>query len=86
MEFLRWIFYFLYAVLFARVILSFVMPMIGGRPHPMLVSIYSLVMQITEPILAPIRRYTTFGVFDFSPMVAMIVLGLIQGVLFDALG
>lgn len=85
MQFLSWLFYFLYAVLFARVILSFVMPMIGGRPHPMLASIYSLVMQITEPILAPIRRYTTFGVFDFSPMVALIVLGLIKRVLFNAL-
>jgi uncharacterized protein YggT (Ycf19 family) len=32
------------------------------------------VFQVTEPILGPIRRYLTFGVFDFSPMVVMIVL------------
>ncbi len=86
MVLLQWLFYLLYALLIARVVLSFVMPMLGTQPHPILVNINAIVMQITEPILAPIRRYTTFGMFDFSPMVAIIVLGLIQRVISNALG
>ena len=68
--------------IFARVILSFVIPMSGARPHPMLISINHLVNQITEPILGPIRRVLpTFGMFDFSPMVALVILWLIRTVL-----
>ena len=85
MQFLQWIFDLLYAVLIARVILSFVIPMLGGRPHPAIITINRLVNQITEPMLAPIRRYTTFGVFDFSPMVAILVLGLINRLLSGSL-
>ena len=39
--------------IFARVILSFIIPMAGARPHPLLISINHLVNQITEPILGP---------------------------------
>ncbi len=68
--------------IFARVILSFVMPMSGARPHPLLVNINTMVNQITEPILGPIRRMLpTFGMFDFSPMVALVVLWFIRQVL-----
>ncbi len=66
----------------ARVILSFIVPMAGDRPHPILVTIATFVNQITEPILAPLRRVLpTFGAFDFSPMVALIVLWIIREVL-----
>ena len=68
--------------IFARVILSFVMPMSGARPHPLLISINTMVNQITEPILGPLRRMLpTFGMFDFSPMVALVVLWFIRQVL-----
>jgi YggT family protein len=68
--------------IFARVILSFIIPMAGARPHPLLVSINHLVNQITEPILGPIRRVLpSFGMFDFSPMVALVILWLIRQVL-----
>ena len=61
--------------IFARVILSFLIPMSGGNPHPILISVSRVVNQITEPILGPIRRFLpTFGTFDFSPMVALIIL------------
>ena len=67
--------------IFARVILSFVIPMTGARPHPLLISINQLVGQITEPILGPIRRLLpTFGMFDFSPMVALVILWIIREV------
>ena len=69
----------------ARSILSFIVPMSGGRPHPMLVSINMLIIQITDPILAPIRRVLpTFGVLDLSPMAAIILLIVIQRVLVRA--
>ena len=72
--------------IFARVILSFVIPMAGARPHPLLISINHLVNQVTEPILGPIRRVLpTFGMFDFSPMVALVILWLIRTVVADRL-
>ena len=70
------------AAVFARVILSFVIPMAGSNPHPILISINRVVNQITEPILGPIRRVLpTFGMFDFSPMVALVILWVIRTVL-----
>lgn len=71
---------------FTRVILSFVIPMAGARPHPLLLSINQLVNQITEPILGPIRRVLpTLGMFDFSPMVALIILWLIRAAIAGSL-
>ena len=68
--------------IFARAILSFIIPMTGARPHPMLISINTLINQITDPILVPLRRVLpTFGMFDLSPMVAIVVLYIIRGVL-----
>ena len=68
--------------IFARVILSFVIPMAGPRPHPWLISAATFINQVTEPILGPIRRaLPRFGMFDFSPMVALVVLWIIRVVL-----
>jgi uncharacterized protein YggT (Ycf19 family) len=52
---------------------------------PYLIRIYELLRQITDPILQPIRRFTTFGMMDFSPIVALILLEIIRGVLVTAL-
>ncbi|NQW23692.1 MAG: YggT family protein [SAR202 cluster bacterium] len=72
--------------IFARVILSFVMQLSAGRPHPVLVSINLLVNQITEPVLGPIRKsLPSFGGFDFSPMVVLIILILLRKVVDAAL-
>lgn len=73
-------------VIFARVILSFVIPLTGGRPHPVVVSINRLVNQVTEPVLGPIRRsLPSFGGLDFSPMVVLIILILLRRVVDAAL-
>ena len=73
--------------IFARVILSFIVPLSGGRPHPILVSAIRLVNQITEPVLGPVRRsLPKLGGFDFSPMVVLIVLAVVQDRLVPALG
>ena len=38
-------------------------------------------VRITEPVLAPIRRYARIGVIDFSPMIAIIIISLLSGTL-----
>lgn len=68
------VFGFFFACILGRTLLSYIVPMSGARPHPTLISAQRFVFQVTEPILGPIRRYLTFGVFDFSPMVVLIVL------------
>ncbi len=76
---IKYIINILIFVIVARAILSFIIPMMGSRPHPALVSINNLLFQITEPILGPIRRVLpTFGMFDFSPLVVIIVLSVIS--------
>ena len=62
-------------VIFARVILSFILPLTGPRPHPMLITINIMVNQVTEPVLGPIRRsLPSFGGFDFSPMAVLLII------------
>jgi YggT family protein len=56
-----------------RVLLSWISPQQQyGNP------IVTIVYQITEPILAPLRRFTTFGMIDFSPFVALIGLQMLE--------
>ena len=78
-ELINWLLTLFTILIFARVILSFVMPMMGGRPHPMVISINNLVNQVTEPVLGPIRRsLPSFGGFDFSPMAVLIIIFLLR--------
>lgn len=59
-----------------RIFLSWVAPM-SQQGNP----IFTFIYQITEPILAPLRRFTTFGMIDFSPFVAMIALQMVESIL-----
>jgi YggT family protein len=61
--------------IFIRVILSwFVMTSKSGT----LVSVYQVLVQVTEPILAPLRRIIPMiGMFDITPIVAFILLQII---------
>ena len=64
----------LYWAIIARVIVSWLLPPRFAN-NPIVVIIY----QITEPILAPLRRLPLrIGMIDLSPMVAIILLGLVQ--------
>ena len=66
----------------AQAILSFLVPVMGDKPHPIIVNINLVLRQITEPLLGPIRRVLpTIGMLDLSPMVAIIVLYIISRVL-----
>jgi YggT family protein len=62
-----------------RVILSW-LPMAGVRIddyNPIVRFLY----QITDPILEPLRRFTTFGAVDFSPIAALILLEVVRRLL-----
>ena len=77
------LFNFASLAILARVILSW-LPMAGVRIdmyHPVIRILY----QITDPILNPIRRFATFGMMDFSPVVALILIEIIRRVLLTAL-
>ncbi|MBW3613333.1 MAG: YggT family protein [Chloroflexi bacterium] len=62
---------FLWLMLIVRVVLSWTNPMGGG-------GLTAFVYQMTEPFLAPIRRLLppSSGI-DWSPLIAMLVLGVI---------
>ena len=70
-NFLQLLAFVLWLLLVVRVVLSWTNPMGGG-------GLTAFVYQVTEPILAPIRRVLppTAGV-DWSPLVAMLILGVI---------
>ena len=73
------IFRVVWLAILVRVLLSW-LPMAGlniDMYHPAI----RLVYQLTEPILSPIRRFATFGMMDFSPIVALILLEVIRGFL-----
>ena len=60
-------------VILARVLMSWV-PMFTGRPLDPYNPIVNALLTVTEPVLAPIRRFTTFGMMDFSPIVVLLTL------------
>jgi YggT family protein len=66
--------YALTVAIFARVLVSWI-AMGSGSNNPLVAFIY----QVTEPILAPIRRVLPrTGAIDLSPMVALVLLWLLQ--------
>jgi YggT family protein len=68
----------LFAIL-GRVLMSWIDPQ-GNM------SITRMLQEITEPILAPIRSILpSFGMFDLSPLVAMLLLQLLQGLIRGAI-
>ena len=70
------IFTFLYLIILGRVILSWFPNVSYNNP------IVQFVYAVTEPILSPIRRVLpNTGMFDFTPMVAIIVIVIIQNIL-----
>lgn len=74
-NFIQLLAFLIWFLLITRVIMSWVNPMGGGAAT-------AFVYQITEPILAPIRRVLppTSGI-DWSPLIAMLVMGMILRVI-----
>lgn len=72
----------LYVSILARVIVSWI-PISEDSPFAPIVRI---IYQITEPILGPIRRLIPgLGMFDLSPMIAIILLMVIRRIVVAAL-
>jgi YggT family protein len=64
-----------YIVLLARVILSW-FPLQPGTP---MASIASIIYQLTEPIMGPVRRIIpSIGMIDISPIVVFFGLRILQ--------
>lgn len=64
-----------YIVLFARVILSW-FPL---QPGTAMASIASIVYQLTEPVMGPVRRIIpTVGMIDISPIVVFFGIQIIK--------
>ncbi|MSP12636.1 MAG: YggT family protein [Chloroflexi bacterium] len=78
-NFITILFQILNLAILARVILSWV----NINPdNPIIQVIY----QITEPIMAPLRRYIPpIGMMDITPIVALLLLQLIENVLLSLL-
>jgi len=72
-----------YIVLFAYIILTW-FPI---RPGTALASIASILQQLTEPVLAPVRRLIpSIGMIDISPIVVFFGLEIIQNAVFHCGG
>ncbi len=69
----------LFAALFVAILGRVIISWVNLSPYnPIVVALY----QITEPILAPIRRVLPqTGMIDLSPMIAIIVMGIVRQVL-----
>ncbi|HSH79303.1 MAG TPA: YggT family protein [Herpetosiphonaceae bacterium] len=79
LTFFRLLFQILYIAIFVRIIMSWIDQ--GGQMR-----ITQILHEITEPILAPIRRIMpSMGMFDLSPMVAIILLQVLQRLLLSAI-
>ena len=62
----------LYWAILIRVLLSW-LPMAGIQIDPYN-PVIRILYDITDPILEPLRRYTTIGMMDWSPFVALIAI------------
>jgi YggT family protein len=72
-----------YVVLFGRIILSW-FPL---QPGTALASIASILYQLTEPVLGPVRRLIpSIGMIDISPIIVFFGLQIIQSAVFHCGG
>ncbi len=73
--FLQFFFVALWLLILARVLLSWVNPRFEG-------SVPRWIYETTEPLLAPIRRVLPqTGMIDFSPLILLILVGIIMRLL-----
>jgi YggT family protein len=72
-------------IIFARIIVSWI-PLFTQRPIDMSNPLVRFLFDVTEPLLAPIRRFALIGQIDLSPMVAIFTLIIIRGILESSIG
>lgn len=78
------VFQIMFWAVLIRVLLSW-LPMMGVRIDPYNPAIQAL-FSITDPILEPLRPYCTIQMMDFSPIVALIGLQIIETLLLSLIG
>jgi YggT family protein len=66
-----------------RVLLSW-LPMANIRIDPFNPAV-RLLYAVTDPILEPLRRFTTIGMIDLSPLVALLLLDFLRQILISML-
>ena len=67
-------------LILGRVLLSWV-PLFTQRPLDLRNPFVRFLVDVTEPVLAPVRRYTMIGMIDLSPIAVIILLTVIGQVL-----
>ena len=70
-------------ILLGRVIASWI-PVFTNRPLDHGNPLVRILWELTEPVLAPIRRFAVIGMMDLSPLVALISLSIIISILESA--
>ncbi|MXX81178.1 MAG: YggT family protein [Chloroflexi bacterium] len=63
-------------ILLARVLMSWI-PMFTNRPLDPYNPLVKFLLDVTEPVLVPLRRYLVIGMIDLSPLAALILLQVI---------
>lgn len=82
-QIINWIFNIIIILIFARFVISWVRP---DPYHPTWGKVVQVVYQLTEPLLAPIRRLLpATGMIDWSPMVLLLGIWVLRSVLFSIL-
>ncbi len=77
------VFQVLWWAILIRVLLSW-LPMANIRIDPYNPAV-RLLYSLTDPILEPLRRYTTIGMIDLSPLVALLLLDFLRQILISML-
>ena len=86
-DYIQALFYVYILIIFMYILLN-MMFSLGLRPpySRLLDGILGFLRDVSEPYLRIFRRFIpTVGMFDFSPMVAIIVLYALQAVIFNAI-
>ncbi len=75
---LKMILYLIADLYILAILLRIVLPYLGvGYGN----RLYRFIFKITEPLLKPLRRYLTIGMFDLSPMVALLLVKFAMGII-----
>ena len=77
------VFQVLWWAILIRVLLSW-LPMANIRIDPYNPAV-RLLYSVTDPILVPLRRFTTIGMIDLSPLVALLLLDFLRQILISML-
>lgn len=67
-------------IVLGRVLLSWV-PLFTQRPLDLRNPFVRFLVDVTEPVLAPVRRFAMIGMIDLSPIAVLILLNVIAEVL-----